>query len=305
MIFPTRRSISYARHVTVDTVPGNQVSKALSGQDIVSVAAVLVDTKIVRYTVGGTGPTVLFLHGWGLGHHAYRGGLRRLAQLGFHVVAPALPGFGGTPDLEPGNRTFVGYARWLTRFVNATGITPTIIVGHSFGGGVGIRVMADNPGYARALVLLNSVGGAWRTDCGGETPMAERPMWDWGRAIPVDVVGLLGSAGAMLPSVFQDLVPNVLRNPFGVAKVGRLARNADLVAALRTVAERRVSVTVVHSDRDGVIPESSFESLCTAAKVEGRTVKGIHSWPLTSPALFASLVAEAAAPLRGRAIASA
>ena len=299
------RAISYARRVTIDTVPGDRAPKAASGQGIVSVAEVSVDTKVVHYTVGGTGPTVLFLHGWGLGHHAYRGGLRHLAQLGFHVVAPALPGFGGTPDLEPGNRTFVGYARWLTRFVKATGITPTIIVGHSFGGGVGIRVMADNPGYAQALVLINSVGGAWRTDGGGERPMAERPMWDWGRAIPVDVVGLLGSAGSMLPSVFQDLVPNVLRNPFGVAKVGRLARNADLVAALRTVAERRVPITVVHSDRDGVIPQSSFESLCAAAQVKGRTVKGIHSWPLTSPALFATLVAEAAAPLRNRVVASA
>ena len=300
-----RRAISYARGVTIDTVFGDQGPKAMSGQEIVSVSEVRVDTKVVHYTVGGTGPTVLFLHGWGLGHHAYRSGLRRLAQLGLHVVAPALPGFGGTPDLEPGNRTFVGYARWLTRFVKATGITPTIIVGHSFGGGVGIRVMADNPGYAQALVLINSVGGAWRTDVGGEKPMADRPIWDWGRAIPVDVVGLLGSAGSMLPSMFQDLVPNVLRNPFGVAKVGRLARNADLVAALRTVAERRVPITVVHSDRDGVIPQSSFESLCAAAMVEGRIVKGIHSWPLTSPALFATLVSETAAPLRGRAAASA
>ncbi len=304
-VFPARRAIFYARGVTIDTTSGDPLPKAVSGQDIVSVAEVRVDTKLVHYTVGGTGPTVLFLHGWGLGHHAYRGGLRRLAQLGFHVVAPALPGFGGTPDLEPGNRTFVGYARWLTRFVKSTDIAPTIIVGHSFGAGVGIRVLADNPGYAQALVLINSVGGAWRNDGAGEKPMAERPMWDWGRAIPVDVVGLLGSAGSMLPSVFQDLVPNVLRNPFGVAKVGRLARNADLVAALRTVAERRVPITVVHSDRDGVIPQSSFDSLCAAAKVEGRTVRGIHSWPLTNPALFATLVAEAAAPLRGRAAVSA
>lgn len=293
--------------MTVDTSPGDHAS-ADSGRDVVSIEEVRVDTKAVHYTIGGSGPTVLFLHGWGLGHHAYRAGLRRLAHLGFHVVAPALPGFGGTPDLEPGNRTFVGYARWLTRFVKASSITPSVIVGHSFGGGVGIRVLADNAGFARSLVLLNSVGGAWRTDDGGERPMADRPMWDWGRAIPADVVGLLGAAATSLPSVFQDLVPNVLRNPFGVAKVGRLARNADLVAALRTVADRRVPITVVHSERDSVIPASSFESLCAAAKVSGRQVKGIHSWPLTSPALFASIVAEAAttpAAPRSRTFASA
>lgn len=278
---------------------------ARSGHDIVSIDEVRVDRKVVHFTTGGIGPSVLFLHGWGLGHHAYRAGLRRLAHLGYHVVAPALPGFGGTPDLEPGNRTFVGYARWVTRFLKSVDVRPTMIVGHSFGGGVGIRLLADNVGIAGSLVLLNSVGGTWRTDGTGEHPMAERPIWDWGRAIPGDVVGLLGGAASILPSVFQDLVPNVLRNPFGVAKVGRLARNADLLAALRTVADRRVPITVVHSERDGVIPASSFESLCHAAKVEGRRVKGIHSWPLTTPALFAEIVAEAATSVRSRSYASA
>lgn len=265
------------------------------GRNPVSIEEVRVDTKSVHYTVGGSGPSVLFLHGWGLGHHAYRAGLRRLATLGFHVVAPALPGFGGTPDLEPGNRTFVGYARWVTRFAQATAIQPSLIVGHSFGGGVAIRALADNPGFARGLMLLNSVGGVWRTDDVGDRPMAERSLWDWGKSIPTDVVGLLTSAGSVLPSVLEDLLPNVLRNPFGVAKVGRLARGADLLAELATVARRGVPISLVHSESDGVIPAPSFSSLCAAAKVEGQRVKGIHSWPLTNPVLFAELVAAAAA----------
>lgn len=271
----------------------------------VTIEDVRVDAKSVHYTVGGAGPTVLFLHGWGLGHHAYRSGLRRVAEAGFHVVAPALPGFGGTPDLEPGNRTFVGYARWLTRFVKATEIQPSLIVGHSFGGGVAIRALADNPNLARSLVLLNSVGGAWRSDTNGERPMSSRPIWDWGRAIPSDVVGLLGSAGTVLPGVLEDLLPNVLRNPFGVAKVGKLARNADLLAELTTVAQRNVPITIVHSEGDGVIPAASFASLCATARVDGRIVKGIHSWPLTSPTLFAEILSEAALAAHQRALASA
>jgi pimeloyl-ACP methyl ester carboxylesterase len=293
-----------------DAVPARPSTGAVAHEptgrgDVVSIEEVIVDTKRVHYTVGGTGPTVLFLHGWGLGHHAYRAGLRKLAHHGYHVVAPALPGFGGTPDLEPGNRTFVGYARWLTRFVKATGIRPTLVVGHSFGGGVAIRALADTPGFADGLVLLNSVGGSWRHEDDGDRPMAERPIWDWGRAIPGDVVGLLGGAGSILPSLFQDLVPNVLRNPFGVAKVGRLARNADLVTVLRALAQRGVPITIIHSENDGVIPASSFVSLCSAAGVEGQRIKGIHSWPLTSPVLFAELVADAASRLPKRIAATA
>ena len=191
-----------------DDVP-TPVKQASGRRDSVSIDELRVDTKTVRYSVGGEGPTVLFLHGWGLGHHAYRSGLRRLAGLGYHVVAPALPGFGGTPDLEPGNRTFVGYARWLTRFMKAAAITPTLIVGHSFGGGVAIRVLADNPGSGRGLVLLNSVGGVWRTEGGGDRPMSDRPIWNWATSIPTDVAGLLGSAVSVLPSVLEDLLPNV------------------------------------------------------------------------------------------------
>ena len=281
------------------TPPGARIAAG----DPVSIETVRVDAKTVHYTVGGAGPTVLFLHGWGLGHHAYRSGLRRLAANGFHVVAPALPGFGGTPDLEPGNRTFVGYARWVTRFTKATGITPTLIAGHSFGGGVAIRVLADNPGFAQGLMLLNSVGGVWRHDDGVDRPMIDRPIWDWGKAIPSDVVGLLGAAGSVLPSVLEDLLPNVLRNPFGVAKVGRLARSADLVAELATVAQRGVPISLVHSESDAVIPFASFGSLCATAGVEGKRVKGIHSWPLTNPALFAELVAAAVLALRQRSVA--
>lgn len=278
--------------------PVAPVDRAGARRDTVSIEEVWVDTKSVHYTAGGAGPTVLFLHGWGLGHHAYRSGLRLLAGRGYHVVAPALPGFGGTPDLEPGNRTFVGYARWVTRFVKASGIEPTLVVGHSFGGGVAIRVMADNPGFARGLVVLNSVGGVWRTEGGGDRPMSDRPFWNWATSIPTDVAGLLGSAASVLPSVLEDLLPNVLRNPFGVVKVGHLARTADLLAEVATVARRGVPISMIRSDNDGVIPAASHQSLCLAAGIEGQRVKGIHSWPLTNPSLFAELIDTAASQLR-------
>jgi pimeloyl-ACP methyl ester carboxylesterase len=271
----------------------------------ITIEDTIVDAKAVHYTVGGNGPTVLFLHGWGLGHHAYRAGLRRVANMGYRVVAPALPGFGGTPDLEPGNRTFVGYARWLTRFANSLDLQPTMMVGHSFGGGVAIRTLADNPKFAQGLVLLNAVGGVWRSDTSGQRPMSDRPIWDWGRAIPSDVVGLLSSAGSVFPSMLEDLVPNVFRNPFGVAKVGRLARSADLRTELAAVARNGTPITMVHSEGDGVIPAASFASLCDEARVHGRVVPGIHSWPLTSPSLFAEIVAGAAAELRRPRIATA
>ena len=259
----------------------------------VRILTTIVDGHRVRYTAGGHGQTIILLHGWGLGHNAYRRGLRRLAQAGFSVVAPALPGFGGTPDLRPEERNFEGYAGWVTRFAQALKVRRAVLVGHSFGGGVSIQTTQLQPGLVRSLVLLNSVGAPWRNGREGNEPMADRPMWSWGLHIPSDVVSLLGHAGSAMPSVLEDLVPNVLRNPFGVARVGKIARTADLLEALTDVKRRHIPITIVHSEDDGIIPESSFDVLCRTAGVTGITVAGNHSWPLTDPDVFCDIVVKA------------
>lgn len=260
----------------------------------ITIRAIDVDGHTVRYSTGGTGPVVLFLHGWGLGHHAYRPGLRRLAQSGVRVVAPAMPGFGGTNDLKQEHRSFAGYAAWVRRFANAMGLTDLTVVGHSFGGGVATQFCLEHRDIARRVVLLNAVGAPWRGDTRkGAQAMADRPLWNWGVSIPSDVVALLGRAGAVMPSVLEDLVPNVVRNPFGISKVGTLARKADLRAELSTLRALGFPMTVVHSERDAVIPKSSFACMCEVAGVEGISVPGNHSWPLTEPAAFAATIGSA------------
>ena len=276
--------------------PSATAPAASSIQDAssIQVASTFVDGRQVRYSTGGSGPTVVLLHGWGLGHHAYRPGLRQLVQRGFRVVAPALPGFGGTAELPVEERNFAGYAAWVVRFARALRIRQAVFVGHSFGGGVAMQTAASEVGLARSLVLLNSVGAPWRATKRGEQAMAKRPIWSWGLNIPRDVVSLLGSGATAMPSVLEDLVPNVIRNPFGVARISKIARHADLLDILESVRNRGIPVSIIHSVDDGVIPRSSFDFLCTAARVEGLVVDGNHSWPMTSPELFADVVAKAA-----------
>lgn len=286
---------------TVQDVSKSSAEKPASLRGNLRVVSTTVDGHKVSYTVGGSGPTVVLLHGWGLGHRAYRPGLRRLAECGFSVVAPALPGFGGTPELPVDQRNFSGYAAWVVRFVEALQIRRAVFVGHSFGGGVAIQTAECQPGLVSTLVLLNSVGAPWRATKAGDQPMAKRPMWSWGLNIPSDVVSLLGHVGSAMPSVLEDLVPNVLRNPLGVVRIGKIAREADLVDSLREVRRRNVPITIVHSIDDGVIPKTSFEYLCKTAAVEGLVVEGNHSWPMTAPESFADVVATAARRYSARA----
>ena len=78
-----------------------------------------VDGRVAGYGVAGTGPPLVFLHGWGLGQHAYKRALKTLVSQGLRVYAPALPSFGGTADLPAAERTLGGYARWVDRFLTA------------------------------------------------------------------------------------------------------------------------------------------------------------------------------------------
>jgi pimeloyl-ACP methyl ester carboxylesterase len=240
-----------------------------------------VDDRPAYYALCGEGLPVLFLHGWGLG--PYRNVVRRLGQEGCLVMAPAQPGFSGTASLPAAEFSLAGYARWTEGFLDALNIDePVVVIGHSFGGGVAIRLAHDAGHRVRSLVLVNSIGGAvWRQGRRLKS-LAQRPLWDWGLHLPGDVWPV-AQATKVLPVILADLVPNALRNPLGVTKVANLTRKADLTPELEELKRRGMPVTVLWGSRDGVIPRESFEALCAALGAVGKVVEGSHSWLLADP----------------------
>jgi pimeloyl-ACP methyl ester carboxylesterase len=197
-----------------------------------------VDDRPAAYGVIGHGLPVLFLHGWALGHHSYRSVVRRIAAQGCQVHAPALPGSGATADLPAGEVTLEGYGRWARRFLDAVHVDePVVVMGHSFGGGVAIRLAHDYPEAVRSLVLVNSIGGAaWKR---GQrlASLAERPLWDWGLHMPTDMWPLR-QATRVLPVMLEDALPNLVRHPRSLWRVAQLARTADLRPDLEELKRR-------------------------------------------------------------------
>jgi pimeloyl-ACP methyl ester carboxylesterase len=251
-----------------------------------------VQGRVATYGHGGAGAPVVFLHGWGLGHRAYRRALERLAEQGAEVWAPALPGFGGTADLPESSFSVDGYAQWLWDFLDEVGVTgPVTLVGHSFGGGVAIAAAHQRPSQTARLVCVNSIGGSrWTDENGIARALVERPLWDWGLHLQADILPWR-QLTRVLPVVLEDAVPNLLRNPQTVWRVGQLARRCDLTRELADLRRRRVPVVVVWGKDDEVLPRGCLTSLCLAlGDPELITVEGNHSWLISDPRAFTEVM---------------
>lgn len=249
-----------------------------------------VQGRSASYSVAGSGLPVVMLHGWALAQHTYRDVIETIAAQGCQVIAPAMPGFGGTADLPGKAFSIRGYAQWVADFLDGLELTePAVVVGHSFGGGVAVQFAHDFRSRVRSLVLVNSIGGSsWRS---GRTlrSITERPLWDWGLHFPADVWPIR-QATRVLPVVVEDLLPNLMRNPRAIVKVANLARRADLRTELEALRDSGLSVSIIWGTRDGVIPRESFEALCVASGVEGTVVEGSHSWLLADPQQFGEII---------------
>ena len=120
----------------------------------------------LRIFSGGEGPPLLLLHGFGGAAWNYTELAPLLARR--RLVVPDLPGHGGSPTLS--EYTFAGVADAVAPLLDPAG---TVVVGHSFGGVVGLH-LARRPGV-RAVVGLG-VKVAWtRDELARAAAAAERP----------------------------------------------------------------------------------------------------------------------------------
>ena len=249
-----------------------------------------VQRRTASYSVAGEGLPVVLLHGWALAQHTYRGVIETIAAQGCQVIAPAMPGFGGTAALPGDSFSLRGYAQWVADLLDTLEIEePAVMLGHSFGGGVAVRFAHDFRSRVRSLVLVNSIGGSsWRS---GRTlrSIADRPLWDWGLHFPGDAWPIR-QATRVVPVLVEDFLPNLLRNPRAIVKVANLARRADLRLELETLRDSGLPISIIWGTRDGIIPRESFEALCIASGVQGTVVEGSHSWLLADPQKFGEVI---------------
>jgi len=120
-----------------------------------------IDGYGVHYIDRGHGPAVLLIHGFGGQTYSYRN-LMPLLEREHRVIAVDLKGFGYSERNASTSLSAEAQVAMLRAFLARCAADRAVVVGHSMGGGIALRLAATHPELVQALVLAASVTGEER-----------------------------------------------------------------------------------------------------------------------------------------------
>ena len=256
--------------------------------------------------MGLQGPSVLLLHGTGAASHSWRAVLPLLAEHAT-VMAMDLPGHGFSSTPPASQMGLPGMAAHIGALLEAEAVRPDIIIGHSAGAAIAIRMALDGRVAPRHIISLNGallpLGGV-----AGQifSPLARALVglpfvpWlvAWRAADRATVEKLLRETGSRLDARGLELYARLFRRPGHVA--GTLAMMAawDLPAFARDLPKLTTPLTLVSALGDLTIsPDTArqVQAILPAATLVDWPGLG-HLAHEESPALLASLLANLMVP---------
>lgn len=102
------------------------------------------------------GPAVVLLHGEPTWSFMFRRTVPVLVDAGLRVVVPDLVGFGRSDKpSRTADYTYESHVRWLKQLLNALMLRDAVVLGHDWGGLVGLRLVTEVGGLASGYVATN------------------------------------------------------------------------------------------------------------------------------------------------------
>ena len=117
-----------------------------------------VDDHEVHYLEGGSGETLVLLHGIFAEKDHWVDFARSLSDH-YHIIVPDLPGFGESTRLPDGNYDYTSQVQRLDRLFDALDIGPVHLAGSSMGGTIAALYAIDHPGNIRTLGFIGAPHG--------------------------------------------------------------------------------------------------------------------------------------------------
>lgn len=245
----------------------------------------------LTYTDAGAGETVLLLHAFPLPRAMWNQDIQAISGLA-RVIAPDLPGFGGSPrQSQPSISAMAQAAAGLLDELRIN--EPVIVAGLSMGGYVAFEFLRQFPKRVRGL-------GLFSTRAGADTAQQRE-----GR---MKLVEQLKAAGIepLMASTLPKLIGRTSSEsrPAVVSRVEKLIQTASpdgVIDALHAMAERRDSQSllpgigcpalVIAGDEDALIPAQESQAMARAiagARLEVIAQAG-HLVNLEQPEIFQRL----------------
>lgn len=196
-----------------------------------------VDGISVNYTDKGSGTVFLLLQGWGTSIDLYGAVIDKAAEK-YRVLAPDLPGFGGTPE-PPAPWHVDDYADFVLHFCEKLDVKSCIIFAHSFGGRVTLKLTARDelPIKIEKIILTGAAG------------IRHEPS----EAAKKKAAAYQRSKKFLSSAPMKALFPNALEN------LRNKHGSADYRAASPMM--RQVLVNTVNEDLSALLPECTPETL--------------------------------------------
>ncbi len=227
----------------------------------------------------GTGPDLLLLHGTGASTHSVAA-LARLLATRFRVIAPDLPGHAFTAPLPRDQMTLPGISGAIRDLLATLDVRPAVIVGHSAGAAIAIRLCLDRAARPAVIVSLNGALHGF----GGVAGRLFQPLARLMASAPF--VPDLFARRARDPAVLSRLVERTGSRPpdESVALYARLAADPDHVGAALAMmagwdlpsleadfAKLDTPILLVAGGRDGMVP--SDQAFTVARRMPRATVR--------------------------------
>ncbi len=193
------------------------------------------------------------------------------------VDRPGL-GFSGRPR---GAERLGVQAAFAAAVLERTVRAPAVIVGHSFGGAVALRLALERPELVRALVLFAPASRPWPGRTAWYNRLAARPLIGPAFAQAVRVVGPMQADGALANTFRPQPAPQTYGAELGAALLFRPhsfranARdlaflNAELQAQAPRYDQIRAPVRVLFGDSDHVVTYKRHGLALAQAVRDGR-----------------------------------
>ena len=110
----------------------------------------------MRVAEQGSGPLVLFCHGWPESWYSWRHQMAAVAGAGWRAVAPDMRGYGSTEaPADVAQYTLLHLVGDMVELVRALGETQAVIVGHDWGAPVAWNAAMLRPDVFRAVVGMS------------------------------------------------------------------------------------------------------------------------------------------------------